>query len=186
MATEVPASIAANERIDTLDLLRGVAICGILLMNIPAMGGLWEVDHPPFPAAWTIDWATYGIQRFFFEGSMRGLFTLLFGSGMLVMLRKTEREGIAAPMDVRARTLPRTFFGACSSQGQNASPASLCCARYRCSTGAHCSYSAENNHMTARPTNRPKIGNRTTQSPTPLRTSGARYGAIETNTAAIP
>ena len=103
MADVAARSIGLDERIDTLDLLRGVAICGILLMNIPDMGMLWEVTHPPFPFAWNRDWTADFIQHVLFAGSMRGLFTLLFGSGMLVMLRKTERDGVAAPMDVFVR-----------------------------------------------------------------------------------
>ncbi|NIJ08086.1 uncharacterized protein FHS31_001696 [Sphingomonas vulcanisoli] len=110
MTEQATRSIAINERIDTLDLLRGVAICSILLMNIPDMGGIWEITRPPYPATWNIDWIAYGVQRFLFEGSMRGLFTLLFGSGMLVMLRKTERDGMAAPMDVFVRRCIALMF----------------------------------------------------------------------------
>jgi uncharacterized protein len=111
MATsEQAGSIQIDERIDSLDLLRGVAICGILLMNIPAMGGIWERDRPPFPSVFNVDWTAFELQRFFFEGSMRGLFTLLFGAGMLVMLRKTERDGIAAPIDVFVRRCIALMF----------------------------------------------------------------------------
>lgn len=102
-AAEGARSIGLGERIATLDLLRGVAICGILLMNIPGMGMLWHVGHPPFPARPTLDWTAYGIQSVLFEGSMRGLFTLLFGAGMLVMLRRAEQDGAAAPIDVFIR-----------------------------------------------------------------------------------
>ena len=69
MADVAARSIGLDERIDTLDLLRGVAICGILLMNIPDMGMLWEVTHPPFPFAWNRDWTADFIQHVLFAGS---------------------------------------------------------------------------------------------------------------------
>jgi uncharacterized protein len=81
------APVAQGERIRTLDILRGVAVCGILLMNIPAMGLMWHLPRPVAPARANADWVAYTIQMVTLEGSMRGLFTLLFGAGMLVMLR---------------------------------------------------------------------------------------------------
>jgi uncharacterized membrane protein YeiB len=35
---ETPQPVAASERIKTIDIVRGVALCGILLMNIPGFG----------------------------------------------------------------------------------------------------------------------------------------------------
>lgn len=43
------APTQAGRRIDTLDLLRGFAICGILLMNIPVMGGIGFSQGLPRP-----------------------------------------------------------------------------------------------------------------------------------------
>jgi uncharacterized protein len=98
------APVKLEERIDTLDLLRGVAICGILLMNIPFMGMIGELDLPAFPARWNASWILWGIQQVFFEGTMRGLFTMLFGAGMLLMLRRVEgSDPRVAPFDVWTR-----------------------------------------------------------------------------------
>ncbi len=98
------APVKLEERIDTLDLLRGVAICGILLMNIPFMGMTGEIDQPFFPARWNASWILWGIQQVFFEGTMRGLFTMLFGAGMLLMLRRAEgTDPRVAPFDVWTR-----------------------------------------------------------------------------------
>lgn len=76
-----------------MDVLRGVAVLGILLMNIPMMGLLNETTLPAFPAAPNIDWIAYTVQDVVFAGSMRGLFTLLFGAGMLIMLRRADDPG---------------------------------------------------------------------------------------------
>jgi uncharacterized protein len=99
------APVAATARIDTLDLLRGVAICGILLMNIPIMGGIPALSNAlTYPAGWNRDWIAFAVQSILFEGTMRGLFTLLFGAGMLLMLRRAEGpSGQVAPIDVWTR-----------------------------------------------------------------------------------
>lgn len=97
MNTTTLAPISGRERIDTLDVLRGVAVLGILLMNIQGMGLPWERGRPPLPVALNIDWVAFLIQDVVFAGSMRGLFTLLFGAGMVVMLRRADEiQGAAA------------------------------------------------------------------------------------------
>lgn len=99
-----PAPIRPNQRIEALDILRGVAVCGILAVNILVMGTVAGTQGRNFPAAWNGDWIAWGAQRLFLEGPMRGLFTLLFGAGMLLMLKGSEGpRGIAVPIDVWAR-----------------------------------------------------------------------------------
>lgn len=101
------------ERIHTLDVLRGVAICGILLMNIWSMGGVTEHPLSRFPASWTAEWISWGAQTILVEGAMRGMFTLLFGAGMVLMLRRADGpEGRATPLDIWARrSLALMAFG---------------------------------------------------------------------------
>jgi uncharacterized protein len=82
--------IEKGERIQGLDVLRGVAVLGILLMNIPLMGLLGDRPLPALPALTNADWIAYTVQDVVFAGSMRGLFTLLFGAGMLIMLRRAD------------------------------------------------------------------------------------------------
>ncbi len=98
------APIRPADRIETLDILRGVAVCGILAVNIFVMGTVAGTQGRAFPADWNADWIAWGAQRLLFEGPMRGLFTLLFGAGMLLMLKRAEGpQGLAAPVDVWAR-----------------------------------------------------------------------------------
>lgn len=99
-----PSPTNAAERIHTLDVLRGVAICGILLMNIWTMGGVAEHPLKAFPAGWTSEWMSWAVQTILIQGSMRGLFTLLFGAGMVLMLRRAEgADGKATLLDIWAR-----------------------------------------------------------------------------------
>jgi uncharacterized protein len=65
-------------------------VLGILLMNIPMMGLRWEWPRPPLPAGPTLDWIVLTIQEIGFAGTMRGLFTVLFGAGMILMLRRPD------------------------------------------------------------------------------------------------
>lgn len=99
----VPHPVPPAGRIESLDVLRGVAICGILLMNIFSMGGVTTYPLTHFPARLDAEWLSWGVQTLFVQGAMRGLFTLLFGAGMLLMLRRVERDGMVGPVDIWVR-----------------------------------------------------------------------------------
>ncbi|WP_332655193.1 DUF418 domain-containing protein [Brevundimonas sp.] len=89
MTDPVLAPVTAQQRLETLDLLRGFALCGILLMNIMFMGDSRVL--PPLPAVrGSPDWTIWFIQSVGIEGTMRGLFTLLFGAGILLLTSRKE------------------------------------------------------------------------------------------------
>ncbi|WP_259365379.1 DUF418 domain-containing protein [Colwellia sp. BRX10-3] len=87
------APIVISQRIDAMDILRGLALVGILLMNIEwfnrAMASLGSQD-----ASLTgLDHAVGWLVRCFVEGKFYKLFALLFGMGFAVMLiRAKEAE----------------------------------------------------------------------------------------------
>jgi uncharacterized protein len=99
MQTSAPAlaPTPATERIVALDTLRGFAVLGILLMNILAFGlpepaymvPTAEVGGATGPNLWA--WIA---EMFYFEGTMRGLFTLLFGAGVVLYTSRLERAGL--------------------------------------------------------------------------------------------
>src|SRR3546814_3871372 len=82
-SSDLAMNAATNRRFESLDAIRGVAVMGILAMNIvafalpfsaysnPAAGG------PPAPA----DLATWVFDFVFVDSKMRGLFSLLFEIG---------------------------------------------------------------------------------------------------------
>jgi len=81
-ASEI-SPMAGKSRIQSIDVLRGFALLGILLMNIIAFAFPFAVYSDP-----TIDGATQGINLAVFasmdvlvEGSMRAIFSMLFGAG---------------------------------------------------------------------------------------------------------
>ena len=101
MAHQPIAPVPPDQRIDLLDVVRGVAVCGILAVNIFVMGTVGSTQGRTFPAQWNADWIAWFGQRLLLEGPMRGLFMILFGAGMVMMLRKSEGEhSQVAPIDV--------------------------------------------------------------------------------------
>ncbi len=95
-AQSIPAAslspVANQERIQVLDLLRGFAIIGILLMNIE-----W-FDRPitellNFDMSQTgSDWAASWLVLVFVQGKFYKLFSLLFGMGFAVMLLRAQEK----------------------------------------------------------------------------------------------
>ncbi len=90
------APVAAGDRIDTLDFIRGIAVMGILAANIVAFGQPFEAYM--YPAAFLTDPGDPGgwmwIAQFVaVDGKMRGLFTLLFGAGMVLFMEKAWARG---------------------------------------------------------------------------------------------
>lgn len=86
------SAVEESSRIASLDVLRGVAVLGILLMNIPLMGLSWSLPVPPIPSTATPDWIAFLLQDVLAAGTMRGLFTLLFGAGAIIMLTRASPE----------------------------------------------------------------------------------------------
>lgn len=81
---QAPRPVATTERIPTIDLIRGMALLGILMMNIPVFGFL-DSGTPAVvkdPKSW--DYFAFTVVGTAFEGTMRGLFSMLFGAGMVL------------------------------------------------------------------------------------------------------
>lgn len=83
-----------SDRIYSLDVMRGIVLFGILLMNINGMGLSGAYDNPTVSGGATSwDLYTWITTNMFFEGTMRSLFSLLFGVGMFVLLDRLEKKG---------------------------------------------------------------------------------------------
>lgn len=109
-----PALASSDDRIGMLDTMRGIAVLGILMMNITGFGLPYSYDDPTL---WgnesAADLAVWRVMALFFEGTMRGLFTLLFGAGALLFLqRHTTHANELRPADLYfRRTLWLIVFG---------------------------------------------------------------------------
>lgn len=88
------APIAESDRIILLDSLRGLALCGILLMNIPgfALPQIQALDPSVRNELSGLNFYAYYIIELFLEGSQRAIFTMLFGAGMLLFLGRLEKK----------------------------------------------------------------------------------------------
>jgi len=88
------APIKLSERIQSLDIMRGIVLFGILLMNINGFGLWYAYDNPTVSggnSGW--DHLTWVTTTLFFEGTMRALLSLLFGVGMYALLERLEKNG---------------------------------------------------------------------------------------------
>lgn len=112
---DTPATPAASEaRIGMLDTARGIAVLGILVMNIAGFGLPRSYDDPTrWGGAEGMNLTVWRIAELFFEGTMRGIFTLLFGAGALLFVaRHSARNPGLLPADLYLRrTLWLTLFG---------------------------------------------------------------------------
>jgi len=97
----------SGQRINSMDIIRGISLCGILLMNIVGFG-LYKAYMDPTNSGgstgWNLDawWTT----SMFFEGTMRGMFSMLFGAGVILFTdRPSEKNQGSAVTDLFFRRL---------------------------------------------------------------------------------
>ncbi|MBM3768316.1 MAG: DUF418 domain-containing protein [Acidobacteria bacterium] len=109
----LPLPVAADERIEALDVVRGFALLGILLMNICSFG--MPMIGESNPRAWGgSDGANYvfwWVQYVFWSGKMRALFSLCFGAGVIYLTSRAEAKGATAGDIYYRRTFWLMFFG---------------------------------------------------------------------------
>ena len=103
-----------GERIVTLDLIRGVAVLGILFANITAFGQpvtayFWPEALPG--GATMADRAVWFFQLVFVDHKFRGLFSLLFGAGVYLFTERAWARGSGRWLQFR-RLLWLLVFGA--------------------------------------------------------------------------
>ncbi|MGA9581301.1 MAG: DUF418 domain-containing protein [Allosphingosinicella sp.] len=107
---------AASEpppRIATLDIVRGVAVMGILAMNIVGFALPFQSYMNPVALgpAGDADMASWAVSFILVDGKMRGLFSFLFGASMLLVIERAEAKGESADLIHYRRMLWLLFFG---------------------------------------------------------------------------
>lgn len=93
MTEAVTAGPAA--RLLALDVIRGVAVMGILLLNIVdfAMPSYAYVDPTFYGGAEGANWWAWAINFVLADGKMRGLFTMLFGASTMLIAERALTAG---------------------------------------------------------------------------------------------
>jgi uncharacterized protein len=101
------------DRIDSLDLIRGIAILAIPIMNIYSMA-LPPVAY--FVPTWTdgsgfADMAVYIFQVLFVESRFMSIFTMLFGAGLVLQSDRAQARGTDPRPRLRRRLAWLLVFG---------------------------------------------------------------------------
>ncbi|MBA6252940.1 MULTISPECIES: DUF418 domain-containing protein [unclassified Colwellia] len=93
MENEFPSAnkeLTNSNRIQVMDLLRGFALIGIIMMNIEwfnrPVSALMSFDY----SLTGFDWASSWLVKVFVEGKFYKLFSILFGMGFAIMLVRAQ------------------------------------------------------------------------------------------------
>lgn len=106
--TQAAIPVLQKERIDIIDSLRGVAILGILLLNIT---GFSTAGDPFIRNEYgTVNYKIWFYVSWIVDGTQRALFSMLFGAGILLFLKNKTGQVSAADYFFR-RQLWLIFFG---------------------------------------------------------------------------
>jgi uncharacterized protein len=86
---------AQKERIVPIDVLRGVALLGILVMNIQAfaMPGAAYVNPTAYGDLSGVNFAVWLAGRLLADQKFMTIFAMLFGAGIILMTQRQERAG---------------------------------------------------------------------------------------------
>jgi len=86
---------ASNDRIHTLDVIRGIAVMGILSVNIVGMAMIEDAYF--FPTIYgfhsTGDKVMWALNSIFVDGRFRALFSILFGASLTLVVTRAIEAG---------------------------------------------------------------------------------------------
>jgi uncharacterized protein len=101
------------KRIATLDIVRGIAVMGILAMNIVAFAMPFQAYMNPVAYGMEsgADLASWAFSFVFIDGKMRGLFSFLFGASTLLVIERARASGRSPAKVHYARMLWLLVFG---------------------------------------------------------------------------
>jgi uncharacterized protein len=108
-----PAEPLGEGRIVTLDVVRGVAVMGILAMNIVAfaMPGAAYMNPMAYGTEGPADLGSWIFSFLFIDGRMRGLFSFLFGASLLLVVERAEAAGLSPARIHYSRMIVLLLFG---------------------------------------------------------------------------
>src|SRR5688572_21949641 len=97
--------ISLPERIEILDVLRGLAICVILIGNMQWFSGYGFMPAALAAEAPLADRVTHFLVHFFVEGKFYSIFSFLFGFGFALQIARAGERG-----DTKASLFKRRLF----------------------------------------------------------------------------
>ena len=107
------ATTEAGPRIASLDIVRGVAVMGILAMNIVAFAMPFQAYMNPLAYGMEspADYWSWVFSFIFIDGKMRGLFSFLFGASTLLVIERATAGGQSAASTHYSRMFWLLVFG---------------------------------------------------------------------------
>jgi len=97
-----PTPLSSRERIDYMDLLRGIAIFGILIANLR-----WFSLYSPQVSGWftfaEIDRTVHLLQGVFIESKFYTIFSILFGWGIALQINRSKKDDTSTAAFLRRR-----------------------------------------------------------------------------------
>lgn len=102
-----------DSRFISLDVVRGVAVMGILLMNIVGFAMPFQAYGNPAAYGGTspIDMAFWATNFVVADGKMRGLFSILFGASMLLVIQRAKASERSSALTHYSRMTWLLLFG---------------------------------------------------------------------------
>jgi uncharacterized protein len=96
-----PAPVTRQDRVSSVDVLRGFSLMGILVMNICDFA--YGFRNYAFPLStvkpvfsgphWKVNTAVWFLRWILAEGKMRAMFSMLFGAGVILLTQRAEERG---------------------------------------------------------------------------------------------
>lgn len=89
--------VGKAERLAAVDVLRGVALLGILAMNIVSFAWPFSgYDNPDLSGGpGLVNRSAWMVNHLLFSGKMMSLFSMLFGAGLVLMADRADRRGVS-------------------------------------------------------------------------------------------
>lgn len=103
-----PMPLPAADRLPVIDVLRGFALMGILIMNMPGFSysGWHESDGSHYwPLVW--DQRAEQVRDALFSGKFNSLFSVLFGLGFTIQFTRLQQTNLADPAQAHRAYLRR-------------------------------------------------------------------------------
>jgi uncharacterized protein len=89
------APVTRQERLSSVDAIRGFSLLGILLLNIVSFGQAhWAYGNPhPIGGSNPLNVGVWAVMWILADGKMRAIFSMLFGAGTILLTSRAEGRG---------------------------------------------------------------------------------------------
>ncbi len=108
----IPTPVSQQERILALDVLRGIALFGILMVNMGDFQLIRLIDFGFLETPKGIDYWLATLTQLLFDGKFYPIFSLLFGAGLAIQMARIEGRGQSATWIMVRRLLVLMVIGA--------------------------------------------------------------------------